>query len=63
MYAAFSIVTITMSLNHSPMDVDGENSHVSNKRRKGSRKRKLLVNQRVEVMLSKFSLLFFFVKI
>ncbi|KAL5125132.1 Increased DNA methylation 1 [Glycine soja] len=38
-----------MSLNHSPMDVDGENSHVSNKRRKGSRKRKLLVNQRVEL--------------
>lgn len=61
-YAAFSIVTITMSLNHSPMDVDGENSHVSNKRRKGSRKRKLLVNQRVEVMLSKFSLSSLFCK-
>ncbi|KAL2584991.1 hypothetical protein AAZV13_14G160600 [Glycine max] len=38
-----------MSLNHSPMDVDGENSHGRSKRRKGSSKRKLLVNQRVEL--------------
>ena len=52
----------TMSLNHSPMDVDGENSHGRSKRRKGSSKRKLLVNQRVEVMLSKFSLSSLFCK-
>ncbi|KAG5122621.1 hypothetical protein JHK84_040961 [Glycine max] len=31
------------------MDVDGENSHGRSKRRKGSSKRKLLVNQRVEL--------------
>ncbi|KAK7385538.1 hypothetical protein VNO78_31261 [Psophocarpus tetragonolobus] len=47
--AAFSAVTMTLTLNHSPMDVDGEKSYGSIKRRRGSRKRKLLVNERVEV--------------
>ncbi|TKY56488.1 Increased DNA methylation 1 [Spatholobus suberectus] len=44
--AAFSFV---MSLNQSPMDVDGVKCYGNRKHRRGSRKRKLLVNERVEV--------------
>jgi len=39
-----------MSHNHSPMDVDGERCYESTKRRRGARKKKLLVDQRVEVV-------------
>ncbi|XP_014503178.2 uncharacterized protein LOC106763506 [Vigna radiata var. radiata] len=38
-----------MSHNHSPMDVDGEKCYESTNRKRGSRKRKLLVNERVEI--------------
>ncbi|KAK7372105.1 hypothetical protein VNO80_05474 [Phaseolus coccineus] len=44
-----SQLSVTMSQNHSPMDIDGERCYESTKRRRGRRKKKLLVNERVEV--------------
>lgn len=55
-----SQLSVTMSQDHSPMDVDGgEKCYESTKRKRGSRKKKLLVNDRVEVM-PRLNLLFCF---
>ncbi|KAG2391568.1 Increased DNA methylation 1 [Vigna angularis] len=44
-----SQLSVTMSQNHSPMDVHGEKCYEGTKRKREFRKKKLLVNDRVEV--------------